>query len=254
MTTLYPDHKERPQINYIATAAYNNDVYVYTTTRNPTTLQVTGTLTTPFSAPQCPIGSVLRANGRKLYPGGSYPGISTLMVGVINTTRGVSGFIDPNSPNFAYYNVDKSVDVPDGVNPNGGATDLGMSIYTNGNITAALGTVTVGTQLRLTSVRRAITGTTGSVTFDFSTAVGSFYTLVSTGAVSLTPSGLPPAGTIIYIQFTGNNIVTLVTPFVFTAAVNPGTTGITVGFISNGTQLVEISRTAVTTVIPNATW
>jgi len=131
---------------------------------------------------------------------------------------------------------------------------VGDITSTTGNIAATAGTVTVGTQLRLTSVRRPITGTTGAVTFDFSGAVGSFYSLVSTGAVSLTPSNLPAAGTIIYIQFTGNNTVTLVTPFVFTNTVAPGTTGITVGFISNGTQLVEISRTVVTTVIPNATW
>lgn len=227
----------------------------------------------------CPVGRILRTNGKKLYPDAAGIPVAsradrTPLVGVFDYHSGLSGFIDPNETVFALYNVDKPIDSIDGSSGTGPNDHKGMSVFTGGtvtavgnitsstgnivattgNIAATAGTVTVGTQLRLTSVRRTITPTTGSVTFDFSAAVGSFYSLVSTGTVTLTPSNLPAAGTVIYIQFTGNNTVTLATPFVFTATVAPGTTGITVGFISNGTQLVEISRTAVTTVIPSATW
>jgi hypothetical protein len=225
------------------------------------------------TATDCPAGRILRTNGKKLYPDAAaldltaYPD-RTPLVGVFDYHSGLSGFIDPNATVFAIYNVDKPIDSLDGTAASGANNHKGMSVFTGGtvtavsditsstgNIAATAGTVTVGTQLRLTSVRRPITLTTGSVSFDFSGAVGSFYSLASTGAVSLTPTNLPAAGTIIYIQFTGNNTVTLVTPFVFTnASVAPGSTGITVGFISNGGQLVEISRTAVTTVIPSATW
>jgi hypothetical protein len=228
----------------------------------------------------CPVGRILRTNGKKLYPDAAGIPVAsradrTPLVGVFDYHSGLSGFIDPNETVFALYNVDKPIDSIDGSSGTGPNDHKGMSVFTGGtvtavgnitsstgnivattgNIAATAGTVTVGTQLRLTSVRRTIPYTATTMTFDFSTLVGSFYSLVAvTGNTSFTPSGLPAAGTVIYIQFTGNFTVTLVTPFVFTATVAPGTTGIIVGFISNGTQLVEISRTAVTTVIPSATW
>ena len=168
---------------------------------------------------------------------------------------------------FALYNVDKPIDSIDGSSGTGPNDHKGMSVYTGGtvtavgnitsstgNIAATAGTVTVGTQLRLTSVRRTIPYTVTAMAFDFSTLVGSFYSLVAPGTTSFTPSGLPAAGTVIYIQFTGAGVITLVTPFVFSGTVTPSTGGITVGFISNGTQLVEVSRNAATSVAPSAVW
>jgi len=262
MATLYPDQKERPKINYIATAAYNNDIYTYTTTRNPTTFQVTGALTTPFSAGQCPVGSVLRTNGRKLYPGGSYPGISTMMVGVINAARGVSGFIDPNSPNFAYYNVDKPVDVVDGVNPNGGATDLGMSVYTNGNITSALGTITAGGQVfsSAQTVLTAVTTNGVQTAQTINPALGQTFALQSSppsGVASITLNcGTPTNGQsfrlIIAATTVQNLTITFGTNFkvaggstyVVTAAAGPLTRWFVVTFVCDGSFAYEVSRTA----------
>ena len=275
-------------LNFISTAPFNLNFYAYTFTGPSPANNFTGSGAlsavlnasgVPVTDLNCPAGRVLRTNGKKLYPDAAALSLTTYpdrtpLVGVFDYFTNLSGFINPNDATFALYNVDKPVDNVGGTAEGSTNNSRGMSVYTGGNVTAigdistsdgnitadtgniaaTAGTVTVGTQLRLTSVRRPITGTSGAVTFDFSGAVGSFYSLVSTGAVSLTPSNLPAAGTIIYIQFTGNNTVTLVTPFVFTATVAPGTTGITVGFISNGTQLVEISRTVVTTVAPSAIW
>ena len=220
----------------------------------------------------CPVGRILRTNGKKLYPDAAGITVAsradrTPLVGVFDYHSGLSGFIDPNETVFALYNVDKPIDSIDGSSGTGPNDHKGMSVYTGGtvtavgnitsstgNIAATAGTVTVGTQLRLTSVRRTIPYTVTAMAFDFSTLVGSFYSLVAPGNTSFTPSGLPAAGTVIYIQFTGAGVITLVTPFVFSGTVTPSTGGITVGFISNGTQLVEVSRNAATSVAPSAVW
>jgi hypothetical protein len=227
----------------------------------------------------CPVGRILRTNGKKLYPDAAGIPVAsradrTPLVGVFDYHSGLSGFIDPNETVFALYNVDKPIDSIDGSSGTGPNDHKGMSVFTGGtvtavgnitsstgnitatagNIAATAGTVTVGTQLRLTSVRRTIPYTVTAMTFDFSTSVGSFYSLVAPGNTSFTPSGLPAAGTVLYIQFTGAGVITLVTPFLFSGTVTPAAGGITVGFISNGTQLVEISRNIVTTVAPSAVW
>lgn len=154
MATVYRDPKKRSKINYITTSAFNNDLFVYTTSQNPTTFEVTGNLAhhPQATSGNCPFGRVLRETGRILYPGGAYPGVSTFMVAVYDQQSGLNGFIDPNSSNFAYYNVNKPIEVPDGRDPNTGALDKGMSIYTGGNITVwgdgdiyVLGTGNIGT-------------------------------------------------------------------------------------------------------------
>lgn len=136
MATVFRDPKKRSKIQYITTSTYENDLFVYTTARNPTTFEVTGTLShhPQATSGNCAIGRVLRETGRLLYPGGAYPGVSTFMVAVYDAQSGLNGFIDPNSSNFAYYNVNKPIEVADGVDPNTAAKDKGMSIYTGGNI------------------------------------------------------------------------------------------------------------------------
>jgi len=137
MATVFRDPKKRSKIQYITTSTYENDLFIYTTSRNPATFEVTGVLAhhPQATSGNCAVGRVLRETGRTLYPGGAYPGVSTFMVAVYDAQSGLNGFIDPNSSNFAYYNVDKPIEVADGVDPNTGAKDKGMSIYTGGNIT-----------------------------------------------------------------------------------------------------------------------
>jgi hypothetical protein len=134
-----------PRRQYITTAAFNADFYQYTTTRNPQTYVVSGALSavTGATAANCPANRILRENAGRLYPDAN-PGISTLMVGVYDEITGLKGFIDPNAPIFAVYNTDKSYQTPDGVNPNGGATDQGPPLFTRGSVTAGT-TILAGT-------------------------------------------------------------------------------------------------------------
>lgn len=138
MATTYRDPRARTKINYIATAPFNVNFYNYTQSTNPNTFEVTGALSavSGASAAVCPKGRVLRENGKRLFPGGSYPGISTFMVGVFDANSGLSGYIDPNAECFAYYNVDKPVEVVDGVDPSGNVVHRGASMYTSGNVLA----------------------------------------------------------------------------------------------------------------------
>jgi hypothetical protein len=268
-------------INYISTAPFNSAFFAYTFTGpSPANSFVgSGALSAvvnssgvSVTASDCPAGRVLRTNGKRLYPDAAGIPVASLadrtpLIGVFDYHTNLSGFINPNATVFALYNVDKPVDDIGGTAAGSTNNTRGMSVFTGGNvnavgditsttgnIAATAGTVTVGTQLRLTSVRRTIPYTVTAMAFDFSTLVGSFYSLVAPGNTSFTPSGLPAAGTVIYIQFTGAGVITLVTPFLFSGTITPGAGGITVGFISNGTQLVEVSRSIVTTVVPSAVW
>lgn len=138
MATVYRDPRARTKINYIATAPFDVNFYNYTQSTNPNTFEVTGALSAVagVSPTICPKGRVLRENGKRLFPGGSYPGISTFMVGVYDANSGLSGYIDPNAECFAYYNVDKPVEVVDGVDPSGNKIHRGASVYSSGNILA----------------------------------------------------------------------------------------------------------------------
>lgn len=130
-----------PRTQYITTSAFHNDLYRYTTSRNPTTFVVSGTLTSlatvgTATAANCPANRILRENGRRLVKDAN-AGVSTLLIGVYDAVSGLSGLIDPNSPRFALYNGDKSVYQDNGVDPNGGAIDQGPPIFTRGTVTGS---------------------------------------------------------------------------------------------------------------------
>lgn len=168
-----------PRISYITTAAFQNDIFRYTTSLNPQTFQTTGTLTSlatvgTATASNCPANRILRENGKKLYPGGlmvanntTYgapnPGVTTYMVGVYDPISFLSGFIDPNSKLFAVYNTDKPEYVARGINPNGNTeVDQGPPVYTLGTVTSGSGLgyaapSTGSTVTQLTSKSTAVT-------------------------------------------------------------------------------------------------
>ncbi len=139
--------------SWISTAAFNEHIFSYTTTVNPTTFQTTGSLgaVTGATSVNCPAGRVLRENGKKLYPD-AHNGVDTYMVGVFDPISFLSGFIDPNSQIFAVYNTDKpafldTIYGAQGANANGGAPDLAPPVYTAGTVTA-VGAITSGGQIR----------------------------------------------------------------------------------------------------------
>jgi len=144
-------------INYISTAAWRTFFFAYTYTGpSPANGFVgAGSLALVTKANgnvtdinDCPVGRILRTNGKKLYPDAAgldltaYPD-RTPLVGVFDYHSGLSGFIDPNATVFALYNVDKPVDSLDGTAASGANNHKGMSVYTGGNVTAA-GSITMG--------------------------------------------------------------------------------------------------------------
>jgi len=220
-------HSGHPRRIYITTSAFNNDFYLYTVTRNPTTYVQTGTLSAVVgaTAANCPANRILRENGRRLYKDAN-PGISTLLVGVYDAVSGLSGLIDPNSARFAVYNGDKSVFQDNGVDPNGGLVDQGPPIYTRGSVTAGAGITTTG---GLTvnggavvgKVTTSTTGPTGTLTLDLSTA-NVFYYSTAVAANTVFAVTNATVGTVFKIALLGGAFTVTLPTNVYAA-----TTGVT---------------------------
>lgn len=262
MSQINVDIKNRSMMNYISTAPFNGAFFKYTTSFNPTTFTNTGSLTTVTGATvaNCPAGRVLRANGKKLYPPsstldavGPYPGVTTLMVGVYDSISCLTGYIDPNSSMFAYYNVDKSVDTSDSVDMSGNVIHRGMSVFT-------LGDVVAGRQIRSTASTAftAITTNGAQTALVLDPTLGQTFTYTispPSGVASVTitaPSA--PVGAVVRLFITAttvqNTTITFGTGFrttgtlVVTAAAGPATRYFIIQFAGDGTSLSEISRTA----------
>ena len=256
-----------PRTQYITTSAFNNDFYRYTTSQNPTTFVVTGTLSavTNATAANCPANRILRENGRRLYKDAN-PGVSTLLVGVYDVVSGLSGLIDPNSPRFALYNGNKSVYQDNGVDPNGALTDQGPPIFTRGTITA-LGGFT-GPVRNATSTALTTVTTNGAQTaqnldlslgnvFTFTLSPPSGTATITLNASNLTTSTTSAVGQTIVLTITATTAfattITFGTNFVktgtlaVTAGAGPVTQYYTVTFVSDGTRVYEVSRTAALT-------
>jgi hypothetical protein len=117
MTTLVHtesrgDYQLRTDKTLVSTAAFNNDFYTYTQSKNPATGVTTGvfTLVSGATATTCPTGRVLHLTGRKLYPD-VHPmttfvgGLSAkkFLVSVYDPISFLNGFIDPASDKFANF-------------------------------------------------------------------------------------------------------------------------------------------------------
>ena len=198
-----------PRRNYITTSAFNNDFYLYTVTRNPTTYVQTGTLSAVANATaaNCPANRILRENGRRLYKDAN-PGISTLLVGVYDAVSGLSGLIDPNSARFAVYNGDKSVFQDNGVDPNGGTTDQGPPVYTRGTVTGGAGVNVTGGSLSVSAgasinigAPSTVAGTATTATFNLATANVFIHSTTVTGPVTYTIQN-SSIGSIFYFRAT----------------------------------------------------
>jgi hypothetical protein len=237
--------KEVPEKSYIASTPFNADVYTYTVTKSTVTFQTTGLLAANVAgatAATCPAGTVLRENGKKLYPG-AHNGVTTLMVGVFwNTSKTdstvsnmLSGFIDPNSPRFAVFNADR----PNYMNvlpvdPRGGLADQGPPVVTNGAIASRV--VLLGV---LTGAGATLDLGTGRV-FKFTLPATAVSTLVD-----ISPSTLLPGVAINLIITGGTGSLSLSSIFKTASMITiSGTNTITISFVSDGTNLWETSRTA----------
>jgi hypothetical protein len=98
--------------SFIASKPFNNDFFTYTVSKNArfVTVGALGLVTT--NAALCPVGRVLHATGKKLYPNvnpmNTFPAGSLLtgpkfLMSVYDPISMFTGFIDPTSQMFAKY-------------------------------------------------------------------------------------------------------------------------------------------------------
>ena len=161
----------RPKKEFISSAPFNTAFYSYTMTGpQPPRYQPTGKLELlpNLTTANCPAGRILRESGRYLYPGanpGLQAGETNYQVGfnhiwtkVYDAVTGLSGFIDANSPIFAYYSDERPEEFVDLGEQDGSESRKGPPIYTDGvvqatdnitstegNIAATIGSVSAGT-------------------------------------------------------------------------------------------------------------
>jgi hypothetical protein len=246
----------RSKRSYLSTGPFQNNIYSYVTSLNPTTFRQEGKLavitTTPagaaLSATNCPGGRVLRENGRKLYPGvnpglavgdtyqGAVVGTTTtnhVWVGVFDAITGVKGFINPNNATFSVFNSDKPLEVVD------------QDELTTAGVTDDI--VTSG-QLRSSSITTNSTATGGTLTINPSLGqVFRFTATMTLGVVLAATAGTAVAqpGAVVYVIFTNGGGQTIVgdNSTVLGAASATMTTAKTyaVTLVSNGVTFVQTS-------------
>ena len=238
--------KERPMTAFVATSSFVNNFYKYTLTSNDTTRVVTGALgaVTGATPANCPAGRILKENGRRLYSNAD-PGISTFMVGVFDSVTGYSGLIDPNASLFQRYTNERAADLADGLDYSvgSGSNHRGDSTYTWGNVIAG-GNVIANSQLQSGAGVQTIAGS--SITFN-ATAGQFFQYNLTSNTSGLTTTAIPPAGTFIYISFPYNAAPYTLSNTVTTTKLSGGVltvsgSNVTVGLVSDGTNLREFSR------------
>lgn len=247
---VYPHAGRR---SYISTAAFNSYFFKYTTSRGGApSFEVTGTLgaVTGASASNCPVGRILRENGKKLFPTAN-PGVSTYMVGVYDANSGLNGFIDPNDKVFATYNSDKPAYLADGTSPTDSTADKGAGIYTLGDITTT-GNLNVNGGYLTSSATPVVlaTGITSNTAVDFTASPSINYAVEFSGTCTISTTTFAPAGTILYLmcRCTNASTLTLGTGFNVNTTVAP-TNGktITLTLYSNGTSYSELARSGAVT-------
>ena len=151
MTSLRGNTPDRKNLMYIVTGTnLANDLVTYATTFNGSTGQTTGSFTAHPNATSVTAGFILLDLGNRLVPG-QKPNVPTLMVNVsvlpydLNGRRigsfpavggvaqvGITGYIDPNSPNVAVYSRDRPIDMNDNLYFSGAANlNLAGALVTN---------------------------------------------------------------------------------------------------------------------------
>ena len=257
-------------ISYVSVAEFSSHFFNYYTTFE--NLQTIGHLDpVTGGSGNCPAGRILRENGRKLYPGGAYPSVTTYLVGVYDSKSLLSGFIDPNAPQFALYNTDKPNTVPNGDYTSGAltgttvtatgsgldSTDAAVTV-TNGSIVVDDGSIVVSNgQIRAANVESA------TITADYSVnpALGQIFNIslgTAIGAtvnINIANADSSQVGAVVHLNIanyrTAGNCVVTFTNTGGNGVRTPGTLTITnsqmfsVAFlIVNNSHVVEISRTA----------
>jgi hypothetical protein len=239
----------RSKRTYVAVATATTQFYSYTVAMNTTTFVNTGTLT--GSAATVVAGTLLRENGKKLYPDAN-PGVTKYLVGVYLTESPfTSGFIDPNSGLFVVYNSDKPTYL--GGSASFAAANPALpSLTTTNLVTAGTGVVATTGQIRAATITAIASGTSPSIDI----SLGQVFTFTCpAGAPTFTISN-PANGASVYLIIThlagdtNARVITFGSNIKGLGTLTTGSAGgeiYTLEFISDGTSLLEISRTAVYT-------
>ena len=227
---------KQPTRQFVASVPFHANIFTYTTSYNAQTAVTTGTLSSVSgaTAANCPSGRVLRENGKKLFPA-AHPGVSTYMVGVIDSITFMFGYIDPDSPVFAVSNTDVPAFYANPVDPVTSRADASDPVYTNGVVVSKGQIRNIGAA----GQRVALDGTQASLVIDISQ--GSFVYIEGNGTNTLTVGNFN-FGDRMYLQCganTGNVIFS--TGF----AVNTNNFAkdrLMMTFICDGFHMVEQSR------------
>ena len=244
--------QDQNKLEYIATGAFNNAIFSYTVTLNTATLTNVGVLATlpTATAVNCPRGRILRANGKRLYPGAN-PGVTQFMVGVYDSQSQLNGFIDPNTYLFAVFNADKPLWLPDTVDypADGLGLQRGQPVFTTGDVIS-------GKQIYSSTVTALTTVTTaGPTTQTIDASLGQNFTLIATapgGGAALTLNASTPvqgAYVRLFVTTTNTNVTTITFGTNFRVTATTLSTGATANrsfvvefFSPDGVNLVELSR------------
>ena len=244
-------YKNSPRRQYVATAAFNNDFFAYTTGRDASYAE-TGTLVavTGATAANCPQGRILRETGRKMYPGNAYPGVSTYMVSVYDDQSLLGGFIDPNSPVFAVSNSDKPSYLANPTNPKvGGLADAGQPVYTKGSVSAGSSLAVTGGPL---VQYRAITNlaTTTGLTLTASSTSGGLVNATTGGIIAGLISQTTVSGSDLTVNLPStSSIITAISSIVGAASLVGATTDFIFVETGGGAQSLLTRADTSTTMI-----
>jgi len=137
-TVSHGNYASVPRRSYISTAAFNTDIFSYSTAQVNGTYVGTLAVLAAATAANCPQGRILHETGKKLYPGAN-PNINDYLVSVYDPLSMLTGFINPNDTVFSLMNTDRANFFLDG--PNGTGTGLSAParanpLYTRGDILA----------------------------------------------------------------------------------------------------------------------
>ena len=137
-TVSHGNFSSVPRRSYISTAAFNTDIFSYSTALVNGTYVGTLAVLAAATAANCPQGRILHETGKKLFPGANN-GINDYLVSVYDPLSMLTGFINPNDTVFSLMNTDRANFFLDG--PNGTGTGLSAparanALYTRGDILA----------------------------------------------------------------------------------------------------------------------
>jgi hypothetical protein len=147
--------------SYTAVGSFGLAFFKYEYKMNPQTSVEEAKLEAYGTNADCPVGRILYENGKKIVPTSApFPPImitgligtnvlTSYMVGVFDPQSGLSGFIDPNSPNFAIVSTDKPVYLNNdvGYGPSTNIKNLGNPVVTHGSVLSLINEGNVGVPL-----------------------------------------------------------------------------------------------------------